>query len=377
MRILHVTSGKIYGGIDTALVSMAKYRATCPTLDQHFAYCFPGRFESELRDTGASAFYIGPVRSSRLWTVARSRQYFRALLEKYDYDAVICHSPWAMIVLGSLVRCSKARLIYWVHNFPMRQEPLFSFLGICERWAKQIRPDLVVCNSHFTRSYVNDIYPGVTSQVIYYPVEAYACDRVRRDEVRQKLGADKRTTVIIQVSRMQRWKGHLFHIEALAQLKHIPGWQCWIVGGVQEKGEAQHLSRLKKLVNKRGIGERVRFLGQRKDVHQLLAAADIFCQPNVHPEPFGIVYIEALHSGLPVVATDLGGAHEIVTPHCGLLVPREDVHALSGTLGRLIEDVPFRNMLGRHAAMRARELCAPEERIGDLYQLLHRTCLSA
>ena len=49
---------------------------------------------------------------------------------------------------------------------------------------------------------------------------------------------------------------------------------------------------------------------------RLLAAADVFCQPNSGPEPFGIVFVEALYAGLPVIATAIGGAQEIVDAAC-------------------------------------------------------------
>ena len=65
----------------------------------------------------------------------------------------------------------------------------------------------------------------------------------------------------------------------------------------------------------------MRWLGQRRDVPELLAAADIYCQPNVGAEPFGIVFVEALYTGLPVVTTALGGALEIIDASCGVLVP--------------------------------------------------------
>ena len=57
---------------------------------------------------------------------------------------------------------------------------------------------------------------------------------------------------------------------------------------------------------------------QRDDVPRLLAAADIFCQPNLGPEPFGIGFVEALSAGLPVITTATGGALEIVDGDCGI-----------------------------------------------------------
>ena len=58
-------------------------------------------------------------------------------------------------------------------------------------------------------------------------------------------------------------------------------------------------------------------------------AADIHCQPNTAPEPFGLVFVEALYAGLPVVTTALGGALEILTDACGVLVPAGDAPALT------------------------------------------------
>ena len=75
--------------------------------------------------------------------------------------------------------------------------------------------------------------------------------------------------------------------------------------------------------------ERVRFLGQRSDIPDVLGAADIHCQPNVDPEPFGVAFVEALHAGLPVVTTAIGAAPEVVDATCGVLVPK-DAGALAG-----------------------------------------------
>ena len=108
-----------------------------------------------------------------------------------------------------------------------------------------------------------------------------------------------------------------------------------------------------------GLEPRVRFLGERRDVPCVMRAADIFCQPNEGPEPFGVVFAEALLSGLPVVTTDTGGAREIVSDECGRLVPAGDVDALTRTLGDLIEDAALRARLGRRGPAHAAARCAP------------------
>ena len=97
----------------------------------------------------------------------------------------------------------------------------------------------------------------------------------------------------------------------------------------------------------------MRFLGEREDVARLLAAADIYCQPNTGPEPFGISVVEALAAGIPVVTTRLGAAPEIVDDSCGRLVDAGDTAALTSTLSALAADADVRRRLGRAGVARA------------------------
>src|SRR5262249_22135283 len=145
-----------------------------------------------------------------------------------------------------------------------------------------------------------------------------------RRQVRAALDTPDNAVVLIQASRLERLKGHGLLLEALARLTDTPGWLCWIVGGVQRPHEQDYLTELQQAAAHRGLAGQARFLGQRADVRQLLAAADVFCQPNIGPESFGISFIEALYAGLPVVTTALGGALEIVDATCGVLVPPGD-----------------------------------------------------
>jgi glycosyltransferase involved in cell wall biosynthesis len=114
----------------------------------------------------------------------------------------------------------------------------------------------------------------------------------------------------------------------------------------------------------------VRFLGERRDVAACMRAADIHCQPNTGPEPFGLAFVEALYAGLPVVTTALGGALEIVTDACGVLVPAGDAAALTRALRRLILDPDARRRLGSAGPSRARELCDPSRQLAALAGLV-------
>jgi len=105
-------------------------------------------------------------------------------------------------------------------------------------------------------------------------------------------------------------------------------------------------------------------------VPAILAAADIHCQPNVAPEPFGLAFVEPLLAGLPVVTSDFGGPREIVTPACGILVAPDDMTALRSALQELIASPRRRAELGAAGPARARELCDPARQIARLEGVL-------
>ncbi|HEX5725972.1 MAG TPA: glycosyltransferase, partial [Longimicrobiaceae bacterium] len=215
------------------------------------------------------------------------------------------------------------------------------------------------------------LYPGMEGVVVYCPVpEPPPGLAAERAAVRAELETADDAVVVVQVSRMEPWKGHRLHLEALGRLRDLPGWTCWLVGGAQRPHEQAHLAAMRALAERLGIAERVRFAGERTDVRRVLAAADLACQPNLGPEPFGITFVEALHAGLPVVATALGGAPEVVDPACGVLVPPDDPEALAAVLAELLGDAALRRRLGAAGPARARALCGVPTQLAKLHGVL-------
>ena len=159
-------------------------------------------------------------------------------------------------------------------------------------------------------------------------------------------------------------------LEALAELKDLPKWVWWQVGGAQRAAEVGYLRSVKQAARRLGVFDRVRWLGERVDVPELLAAADLYCQPNLAPEPFGIVFVEALAAGLPVVTSAWGGALEIVDESCGRLVPPHDRAALRSALRTLLADPSLRARMSGAGPDRARRLCDPAAVDGRLFDVL-------
>ena len=186
------------------------------------------------------------------------------------------------------------------------------------------------------------------------------------------MGTSEGTVVILQASRLERWKGQAVHLAALGLLRDVPGWECWLAGGVQKPGEAKFLNELRSAAGQAGIADRVQFLGQRTDVRRLMAAADVFCQPNTGPEPFGVVFVEALYAGLPVFTTGFGGAAEIIDQTCGVLTKTGDAGNVADALRRLIQNAPMRRALGALGPSRAESICDPTCQLNAAAALLQR-----
>ena len=352
MRVLHVHAGNMYGGVEAMMLTQAQQRNASPGMEPSYALCFAGRFSEALKAAEAPVHWLGNVRVRQPLSIRRARHSLRELLRREAFDVVVTHSCWSQAIFGRVVRKAAVPLVFYLHGPADGRHWL-------ERWARRTRPDKVICNSRFTAATIDHLYPHARAEVVYSPVALPQLTHSDADtkQTRAELKTPEGATVIIQISRMEPLKGHLLHLEALSLLKDLDGWVCWQVGGPQAAGEEKYEQGLKEAASRLGIAERVRFLGERTDIARLLAASDIFCQPNTAPEAFGITFIEALYAHLPVITTDLGGAPEIVDDSCGRLVQPNNAGALASALKLLVEDRPLRQKLGEAGFARATALC--------------------
>jgi glycosyltransferase involved in cell wall biosynthesis len=359
-RVLHLAAGNLYGGVESFLVTLAR---SPRRLEHRFALFFEGRLASELRATGASVEVLGPARLGRPWTLVGPQLRLRRLLASWPPDLVLSHSSWLKAVAAPALLGHRQAL--FLHG-PV--EPRFAL----DRLLTWMPPDALLSNSHFTASSASTLLPQLTPLVVGCPVEDRAPKEPGvRHAVRQELGVAEATTVILQVSRLEAWKGQELLLDALARLPRETDWACWVVGGAQRPEEQALLARLRTRADTHGLAQRVRFLGQRSDVPRLLAAADIFCQPNLGPEPFGIVFVEAMFAGLPVLTTDMGGAREIIDETCGARVPPR-AEAVAEVLARWVVEPETRRLLGHAGRQRAEALYLPSVRVPLLEDALER-----
>lgn len=361
MRVLHVHSGNLYGGIETILVCLAANRRSYPGMDPEFALCFEGRLSHSLVESGVAVHFLPSVHGRNPVSVWRARARLRELIRQREFELVVCHSPWTHTMFSSAVRSLGRRLVFWQHG-------VFSGRHWSELCARLTPPDVVISASEFARGSLAKVFPGVPCAVIHPPVAAPEIpdSTCSRKNIRAELRTAEHDVVVIQVARMEPGKGQMLQLQALRALRKVPNWTCWFAGGAQRAQEIRYFDALQNYAHDAGIAERIRFLGDRSDIGSLLFAADLLSHPTVGPEGFGIVLVEGLYAGLPVIAADLGALREIVSPSCGLLVRPGDEAALAENLLNLIRDPVLRAGIGRGGPSRARRLCEPTAQINKL-----------
>jgi glycosyltransferase involved in cell wall biosynthesis len=163
----------------------------------------------------------------------------------------------------------------------------------------------------------------------------------RRRRIRSELGIPEDAEVVMAVGRLEHQKGHRHLIDAAARLSDRPRLVLLIVG------RDGHMSAdLKHQVSMLGLDGRVRFLGHRNDVPDVLAAADLLALPSLNEGAAGAA-IEAMALGLPVVASDLASLREVMEDGAsGLLVPVASPDELAKAIGRLVDDRGLARNLG-------------------------------
>lgn len=350
MRALHLCAGNLFGGIERMLLTLARHADAAPALRQRFAVCFEGRLAGQLRAAGAAPHVLGRARFSRPWTLWRARRALGRIA--VDADVVVAHGAWAHAAFAASARRAGAALACYLHDAPGGRHWV-------ERRAARVRPDLVIANSAYTASGADRLWPGAPVRVVHPPVRLAPASPEARPRLRAALRTGEQDVVVLIAARFEPWKGHGVLLEALSRLLDAPGWTCWIAGAAQRDVERARVEDLRRQAERNGAGARLRWLGHRDDMADVLAAADVLCQPNTAPEPFGIAFVEALAAGLAVVSSRLGAAEEVLGAEAGRLVDAGDAVALAAALRDLIREPKARAALRARGPERARALCDP------------------
>ncbi len=358
MKILHI--GKYYppepGGVEAVVKSFAE--ATSGTLDN---YCLvaskagPSRIES---DGGTTVHYVKEHGTFLLTPVLPSLPLvIHRLRRDGGFAAIMLHYPNPMAVaalaMSLLVRRKKERIVVWHHADVLLEErwkrwiyalfrPVEEYLFRRTDAFVAATPHHVQCSDTFRR------FGGRTALIPYAIPDAWFeltdADRSAAMEARKEMNG----RFLLFVGRLVPYKG----LETLIRAADRIPSRIAVIGTGPLDGS------LRKEIAARGLGEKVRLLGRVEDLRPFYAGCDFFVLPSVTAlEGFGIVQIEAMAVGKPVVSSDLPSGVTYVNVHgeTGLTFHVGDDAGLAEACNRLLSDESLRERLGRNARKRTFE----------------------
>ena len=343
LRILHI--GKFYppykGGMETHLHTLCERIRDRVDVRVVVANTTRGRTDE----------VIGDVPVTRLGTLVNlgAAPYTPGLarfIREAEADIVHLHWPHPTAVLAYLKSRYRGRLVVTYHSDIVRQRVLgFAFRPFLHALLE--RAGAIICTSpnyidtspvlaaHRSRCHV------LPFSIVVDPLEQSPTSAVA--EIRRTHGS----RIVLGIGRLVSYKGFEYLIRAM---EHIDGRLILI-------GDGPLRAKLERSARDSGSAEKVSFLSGVDDVGPYLHAADVFVLPSVaRSEAFGIVQLEAMAAGTPIVNTDLPSGVPYVSPHgvSGLTVPPRDAPALAAAIGTLLDDAEARHRYGSAGKARVR-----------------------
>lgn len=289
-----------------------------------------GPVEAALRGMGIRTTGIRPRGDADLWNAMRFVRWLRAERP----DAVLLTSWLRAFIAGWCASTAGVpRVVFRIGGM----QPIHrGSRGSLERLALRRWYHAVIANSRRVAERITGALPALAERVHVVVNGLDPAPPAEPAPLRRELGIADDALVVLAVGGMERNKGFDLLIGAAAALD---GVHLVLAGG----GRGEQRTALEAEARERGVEERVHLLGQRMDVHALLAAADVYVLAS-RAEGFSVALLEAMAAGKPIVATDVGGAWEGLAardgrPPAGWIVARDDEDALAAGLSEVVDAV--------------------------------------
>jgi glycosyltransferase involved in cell wall biosynthesis len=381
MNILFLDQSGKLGGAELSLLDVAtSYRDhSCVALLES------GPFEQALEERGVAV----EVLASQALAVRKESgllQSFRGLQRLFPliwrvaqfsrhYDLIYANTPKALVVGALASMISRRPLVYHLRDIISPDHFSQSNRWLLTTLANQ-RASLVITNSEATKAaFVAAGGKASLSKVVYngFSPMTYAPDAGGAQRLRQQLGLEQQF-VVGQFSRLAPWKGQHILIDAIAQ---CPEPVTALLVGDALFGEQDYVAALHQQVESLGLKKRVKFLGFRRDIPQLMAACDVVAHTSTAPEPFGRVIVEGMLCERPVIASEAGGALELVEHgKTGWLCPPGDGAKLASLVTHAFHNPEEGRAIARIAQQQAQQRFALETTNAQIAELLRTVVAS-
>lgn len=306
----------------------------------------PGWLTAELQNRGI-VIYRGPMAPARrrylkprtilsyVRALLRARRFIGAVARRYR-PAVIHVNTTALIAASFIRRRRDTRMVWHVHEIVLRPR----FLAGAFRLIPLYAADRVVAVSDAVRRWVGwSPFAGARVARIHNGIEWRPAGPPRHPPPR-----------VAYVGRLNRWKGYELFIEAVGLVAGKHPAASFLLIGDAPAGEEWRVGDAAARIAAQGIASRLAPLGFVADPPAIMETVDIVCVPSTQPDPFPTVILESMRAGCAVVASDQGGAPEMIEDGVtGLLVPPGDAPALAAALDRLLGDAELVAKLGARA----------------------------
>lgn len=352
LKILHVIWAGDIGGAEIVLTSLVSYIKKKTNFYQEVCFLSKeGPIRKEIEALGVRTWVLGLRKEFiDIWNANR----LLAILRKQNFDVV--HLTGSPLAIGAAIISGRSRILVSEHGGGCLLNPyiVYGYLGgIIKSMAMRIFNRIAwrkiayyVAVSNTVKVALENKYriPPDKIKVIYNGVDLNLFNStIYHDERRSLFPWVKNKIVIGTVARLTIYKGiHLFIEAAAAVCKRYQNVVFIIVG------DGPFRNKLEKMVHKIGISNRVFFYGACRQIPKVLSEFDIFVMPSLWIESFGMVAIEAMAMGKPVISFETGALSEIVEDgKSGILVPNGDVRALSKAIEMLLNDTRLRKKMGK------------------------------
>jgi len=306
--------------------------------------------------TAAAGFPTIVVRAGRLrqpWSWLRCTRNLVGWLNRNRIQVVVSWMPKAHLYVGPAALRAGVPAIWWQHGVPRNRGLDLAVTLVPAR-------RVLTCSRAAALAQQRILGQRCELRTIYPPVDLERLSQIEpTQQSRERLGLPAGKLIVGIVARLQRWKGVHVFLEAARELIDEKPELLFLVVGGQHPLEPDYVTNLQQQSRDLGLHDHVYFTGHQADAAQWMAAMDIVASASFG-EPFGMVIIEAMALGKPVIATRLGGPTEIITDGVdGLLVSPGNVAELVQALRRLIDEPGLRVTLGQAGRMRAQIYAVP------------------